>query len=160
MTQALPRIPSMLRALYNAMILSFPTTSSITCSPNPSTPANGHVRYHSFDSAYSSNTMSDNGPLLFNAINTAASSPSKGHGRSRSQAVSEADSIEEIVENTGVSIEEINSFIGGPNENNRWICLFEGCEKHKSGETFGRKDEYQISCARPPSGSPIPLQAL
>ena len=110
--------------------------------PSPSTPAN-HVRYRSFDSGYGNNSTLNNGPLFFNAINSAASSPSKGHGRSRSQAISEADSIEEVVENTGVSIDEINSFIGGPNENNRWICLFEGCEKHKAGETFGRKENIK-----------------
>ena len=108
-----------------------------------STPANGHVRYDSFDSAYSNNSLGANGSLMFSTIDASPSSPSKGHGRSRSQVISEPDSIEEVVENTGVSMDEINSFIGGPNEHGRWICLYAGCEKHKAGETFGRKENIK-----------------
>lgn len=111
-----------------------------------SSPVKGHSRYQSFDSTYSNNSspMREYAQFDINsAINSVVSSPSKGHARSHSQAISEADSIEEVVENTGVSIEEINSFIGGPNENNRWTCLYDGCEKHKAGETFGRKENIK-----------------
>lgn len=112
---------------------------------NPS-PTKGHTRYDSFDSVYSHNPSPTKDFAQYDlnsAIRSLDSSPAKGHGRSRSQAISEAESIEEVVENTGVSIEEINSFIGGPNENNRWTCLYEGCEKHKAGETFGRKENIK-----------------
>ena len=108
-----------------------------------SPPAKGHERFKSFDSIYSNHSLPPNGPLHYNIMGSSDSSPAKGHVRSRSQAVSEPDSIEEVVEDTGVSIEEINSFIGGPNENNRWTCLYEGCEKHKAGETFGRKENIK-----------------
>ena len=111
-----------------------------------SSPSKGHTRYDSFDSVYSNNSSPIKGFAQYDissAIGSNESSPTKGHARSRSQAISETDSIEEVVENTGVSIEEINSFIGGPNENNRWTCLYEGCEKHKAGETFGRKENIK-----------------
>ena len=125
----------------NDPFISNEAFDAIFASPSP--PAKGHERYKSFDSIYSNSSLPTNGPLQHNVINSSNSSPAKGHVRSRSQAVSEPDSIEEVVENTGVSIEEINSFIGGPNENNRWTCLYEGCEKHKAGETFGRKENIK-----------------
>ena len=111
-----------------------------------SSPSKGHIRYDSFDSAYSDSFSQFKEFAQFGTNNGFISinnSPTKGRGRSRSQAISEADSIEEVVENTGVSIEEINSFIGGPNEKNRWTCLYEGCEKHRAGETFGRKENIK-----------------
>ena len=126
---------------FNEPFVSDEVISAICTSP--STPAKDHVRYKSFDSVHSNNSLLAIEPLQYNVISSSNSSPAKGHARSRSQVISEPDSIEEVVEDTGVSIEEINSFIGGPNENNRWTCLYEGCEKHKAGETFGRKENIK-----------------
>ena len=65
-------------------------------------------------------------------------SPEKGSLHSRSQSTSELDDLEECVEDTGVTGDEIASFISGPDGDNKWTCLYTDC-----GKKFGRKENIK-----------------
>ena len=66
------------------------------------------------------------------------SSPGEGHAQSRCQSISEVEDLEEFVENTGISQDDVASFISGPDADNRWKCLYADC-----GKTFGRKENIK-----------------
>ncbi|KAK2733059.1 Metallothionein expression activator [Myotisia sp. PD_48] len=61
-----------------------------------------------------------------------------------SKAVSIADlkldsSIDASVEETGITLEDICAYIGGPEpEDNKWVCVYDGCFKR-----FGRKENIK-----------------
>ena len=66
------------------------------------------------------------------------SSPEKGSLHSRSQSTSEIEDLEECIEDTGITGDEIASFISGPDMDNKWTCLYTGCLKK-----FGRKENIK-----------------
>ena len=58
----------------------------------------------------------------------------------RAQSVSEID-VEECIEDTGVTVEEIASFIQGPfPDDSKWRCLFEEERGKPCGKRFARKE--------------------
>ncbi|KAL9000849.1 MAG: hypothetical protein Q9169_000603 [Polycauliona sp. 2 TL-2023] len=65
------------------------------------------------------------------------STPTKGqsHRRARSQATMETDGTNE---DTGVTEDEISSYIVGPIPDNKYMCVYEGCQK-----LFGRKENIR-----------------
>ncbi len=66
------------------------------------------------------------------------SSPTKQDPHSRTQSMSDVD-LEECVIDTGVTVDEIASFIFGPMpDDGKWKCLFENC-----GLRFGRKENIK-----------------
>lgn len=65
-------------------------------------------------------------------------SPGKEVKHRRNESSSDLGDLEEIVEDTGVTSDEIASFISGPNANNKWVCLYTGC-----GKDFGRKENIK-----------------
>lgn len=65
-------------------------------------------------------------------------SPTKSISPSRSQSVSDID-LNAIVEDTGITSEEIAIFIGGPDPlDGKWTCMYEDC-----GRSFGRKENIK-----------------
>ena len=56
---------------------------------------------------------------------------------SRAQSVSGIDSSFTIVD-TGISLEEVNAFISGPNDDQKWTCMYPNC-----GKNFGRKENIK-----------------
>lgn len=56
----------------------------------------------------------------------------------RSQSMSDLGDLEECIEDTGVTSDEIASFISGPDANNKWLCLYSTC-----GKKFGRKENIK-----------------
>lgn len=65
------------------------------------------------------------------------SSPSNGEQQPRSQSMSEFD-LEECIEDTGVTCDEIASFICGPDPDGKWECIYVDC-----GKKFGRKENIK-----------------
>lgn len=56
---------------------------------------------------------------------------------SRAQSTSGIDSSLTTVD-TGISLEEVNAFISGPNEDQKWTCMYPDC-----GKKFGRKENIK-----------------
>ena len=67
-----------------------------------------------------------------------SSSPERGSPHQRSQSMSDLGDLEECVEDTGITGEEIASFISGPDPENKWTCLYSDC-----GKKFGRKENIK-----------------
>ena len=67
-------------------------------------------------------------------------SPSKETSMSRSQSVPDIalDLADATIEETGVSCDDIASFIQGPDEQNKWLCLYPECERR-----FSRKENIK-----------------
>ena len=64
-------------------------------------------------------------------------SPSKKTSHSRSQSATGIDSNLVTID-TGISSEEVNAFISGPHEDQKWICMYPEC-----GKRFGRKENIK-----------------
>ena len=62
---------------------------------------------------------------------------------SRAQSTSEIDSSLTTVD-TGISSEEVNAFISGPNEDQKWTCMYPDC-----GKNFGRKENIKSHVQTP-----------
>ncbi|KAL8658260.1 MAG: hypothetical protein Q9226_001142 [Calogaya cf. arnoldii] len=64
-------------------------------------------------------------------------SPAKGtsHRRTQSEATVDLDGTNE---DTGVTEDEISSYIVGPHQDNKYMCVYEGCQK-----LFGRKENIR-----------------
>ncbi|KAH6686770.1 hypothetical protein F5X68DRAFT_12318 [Plectosphaerella plurivora] len=75
-----------------------------------------------------------------------ASSPHRGSSHRRTEslasiasAASIADiNIEETKTDTGITIDDISTYIHGPDAENKWTCLFDDC-----GKKFGRKENIK-----------------
>ena len=68
------------------------------------------------------------------------SSPTQSSPHARAQSISEID-VEECIEETGITIEEIASFIQGPlPEDSKWKCLYEEETGKLCGKRFARKE--------------------
>lgn len=66
------------------------------------------------------------------------SSPAKQDLHPRSQSMSQIDDLNECIEDTGVTCDEIAAFISYPDADNKWTCLYPGC-----GKKFGRKENIK-----------------
>lgn len=66
------------------------------------------------------------------------SSPTKQEMHPRSQSMSEMGDMNECIEETGVTCDEIAAFISFPDADNKWTCLFTNC-----GKKFGRKENIK-----------------
>ena len=65
------------------------------------------------------------------------SSPGKKPLHSRSQSTTGLDSSLTTID-TGISSEEVNAFISGPHEDQKWTCMYPDC-----GKRFGRKENIK-----------------
>lgn len=77
-------------------------------------------------------------PNSYSAIDLGAiSSRRQKSSHSRAQSTSGIDSGLATVD-TGISLEEVNAFISGPNDDQKWICMYPEC-----GKKFGRKENIK-----------------
>ena len=67
-------------------------------------------------------------------------SPPKAHTMARSQSIPDIslDMADATIEDTGISCDDIASFICGPDEENKWMCLYPECERR-----FSRKENIK-----------------
>lgn len=66
-----------------------------------------------------------------------AKSPRKRNGHSRSESITSIPG--EVITETGITIDDIASFISGPDPaDNKWLCLYPDCNKR-----FGRKENIK-----------------
>lgn len=76
------------------------------------------------------------------ADSSPCSSPIKGPLSSRAMSVSSLNldaNIDASIEETGVSLDDIATFIEGPDpEDNKWVCTYDGCNRR-----FGRKENIK-----------------
>lgn len=73
--------------------------------------------------------------------NKAPSSPTKPALSPRRMSISDLNlepGISASIEETNVSLDDIAQFIEGPDEDNKWMCKFDGCDKK-----FGRKENIK-----------------
>ena len=67
------------------------------------------------------------------------SSPMKEASQPRSQSLSELDLEDAMIEDTGVTVDDIAMYIAGPDAvDGKWICLYPDCDKK-----FGRKENIK-----------------
>lgn len=64
-------------------------------------------------------------------------SPGKKSSHSRSQSTTGLDSGLTTID-TGISSEEVNAFVSGPHEDQKWVCMYPDC-----GKRFGRKENIK-----------------
>ncbi|KAI0856704.1 hypothetical protein F4860DRAFT_492075 [Xylaria cubensis] len=123
---------------------SYPLSASSDFS-RPMSPATPNAEFESFDFSKSPLTAD----TLYNA--TAPFSTEKTSGRAshhrRTESVASLASaasiasidIESTKTTTGITLEDIQQYIEGPDpKDNKWICTFEGCNKK-----FGRKENIK-----------------
>lgn len=75
-------------------------------------------------------------PSTANYAISRSSVPSSPHRRSESVS---SINIEEVITDTGITVDDIATFIEGPDpQDGKWVCLYPGCQKR-----FGRKENIK-----------------
>lgn len=113
-----------------------PVSSNLSYQSSPEMPQNGM-----FGNPYANKPLLESEAMMYpdpSSHGLPTTNSQDQHSYRRSESVSSIN-IEETITDTGITIDDIATFISGPDDNDgKWLCLFPECKKR-----FGRKENIK-----------------